>query len=158
MVSMIQATVISVTDHPTEQDALTFCSLLDFEHQRCLQSGRPFHVLVCRLSTTDGTQFPMNESVKKALMSAVRESLHKTDHQGWFLQDLVLGTVLLSLDPRPSTVSSNSEACRIRRLIESRLSVVHSSLVLQFYEYLDLPPVQQWDEEDTTDRTLATLH
>lgn len=154
---MIQTTLIS-ENQPVQQDALTFCSLLDFEHQRCLQSGQPFHVLICRLSTTDGTRFPMNESVKEALMSAVRESLRKTDHQGWFLQDLVLGTVLLSLDQRHSTVSSSSEACRIRRLIESRLSVVHPSLVLQFYEYLDLPPVRQWDEEDASDRALVTLH
>ncbi len=156
MAPRIQTTLIS-ENQLIQQDAQTFRSLLGFEHQRCLQSGQPFHVLICRLSTTDGTRFPMNESVKKTLMSAVRESLRKTDHQGWFLQDLVLGTVLLSLDQRQSTVSSSSEAGRIRRLIESRLAVVHPSLVLQFYEYLDLPPVRQWDEENTTDRALA-LH
>lgn len=154
---MIQTTLIS-ENQPIQQDALTFCSLLDFEHQRYLQSGQPFHVLVCRLSTTDGTRFPMNESVKRALMSAVRESLRKTDYLGWFLQDLVLGTVLLSLDPRQSTISSSSEANRIRRLIESRLSLAHPSLVLQFYEYFDLPPIRQWDEENTTDRALATQY
>jgi hypothetical protein len=155
---MIQTTLIAENDYQTEQDEPTFRSLLDFEHERCLQSGHAFHVLVCRLSTPDGTRFPMNESVKRALKSAVRESLRKTDHLGWFLPDLVLGTVLLSLDTRQSTISSGSEASRIRRLIESRLSLAHPSLVLQFYEYFDLPPIRQWDEEDTINRALATQH
>lgn len=155
---MMQTRLISEHDHQTEHNERTFRSLLDFEYQQCLQSGQAFHVLLCRLSTKDGTRFPMNESVRKALVSAVRESLGKTDHMGWFLQDLVLGTVLLNLDPRRSTVSSSSEASRIRRLIESRLSLAHPSLVLQFYEYLDLPPIRQWDKEDTTDQALAPQH
>jgi hypothetical protein len=155
---MMLSSLISEQDHHTGHDQRTFRSLLEFEHRRCLRSGHALHVLLCRLSTTDGARFPLNESFKQSLMSVVRESLRKTDHLGWFLQDLVLGAVLVSPDPLQSAASSSREAGRIRRLIESRLSLAHPSLILQFYEYLDLPPVRQRDDEDLPDKALATLH
>ncbi len=152
---MTRATLMTPLDLHIEYDEQAFRSLLDFEHEGCLQSGDAFHVLLCRLSTTDGTQFPMNESVKRGLVTAVRESLRKTDPMGWFLQDLVLGALLLNMDQRQSTLSSSSERSGIRRLIERRFSLAHPSLVLQFYEYLDLPPIPQCDRDSLTDRALA---
>lgn len=149
--SMTRITLIPPMGSPVEHDERTFRSLLDLEHRRCRQSGQTFHVLLCRLSTQSGTQFLMTDSVKRAMISAVRESLGKTDHMGWFLQDLVLGALLLSVDPRCSAMSNSSATNRIRRLIEGRLSPAHPSVVVQFYDYLDLPPIK----EDTQDRTFA---
>ncbi len=124
-----------------EHNEHTFRSLLEQEHQRCRRSGQGFHVLLCRLSTPDGMRFPMSASVKRTLLSAVRDSLDTADEVGWVLQDLVLGVLLLSMNPERSA-SRTTETARIRRLIESRLSAAHPSSVLQFYDFLDLPPLE----------------
>ena len=156
---MMQTTLNTTMNLPTEHDEASFRSLLDLEHRRCRQSGHAFQVLLCRLSTHSGTQFLMTDSVKRALISAVRETLGKMDQMGWFLQDLVLGALLLSKDPKQLAVSIGDDGTsRARRLIESRLSLVHPSLVLQFYDYLDLPPIRRFDREDTTRLTLVQQH
>lgn len=139
----------------TEYDEQTFRALLDLEHRRRLQSGHAFHVLLCRPSTQDGAHFRMDESVMRALISAMRESLCKTDHLGWFLQDLVLGVLLLGNDPTRSSISTNDGTSRVRRLTETRLSLAHPSLVLQFYDYIDLPPIQQCHGSHATTRTFV---
>lgn len=123
-------------------DERSFRSLLDLEYQWCLHSGRAFHVLLCRLSTRDGMQCAMDQTVKSALVSAVRESLDTMDHMGWFLQDLVLGALLVGIDAGQSPVFRISKTDQIRRLVENRFCLTHPSLVLQFYDYLDLPPFQ----------------
>jgi len=137
---MMRTTLITAKSVQTEHDEHTFRSLLDLEHRRCRQSAQAFHVLLCRLSTQDGMRFPMNESVKRALVSAMRESLGKNDQIGWFLQDLVLGALLLSLDPWRSAMSNTGGTGWIRQLIEDRFSHAHPSVVIQFYDYLDLSP------------------
>jgi hypothetical protein len=152
---MMQTTLETITDHHPEYDEQTFRSLLDLEHHKCRQSGQVFHVVLCRLSTQNGMPCLMNESVKSTLASAVRESLRKEDSMGWFLQDLVLGALLLSMDPRQSGISSGNRTDQIRRQIESRLSLVHPSLALQIYDYLDLPPIPQRDRKDATNRALV---
>lgn len=124
-----------------EHNEHTFRSLLELEHQRCRRSGQGFHVLLCRLSTQDGMRFPMRASVKRTLLSAVRDSLDTADEMGWVVQDLVLGVLLTDMNPARSTASRTTAATRIRRLIESRLAVAHPSSVLQFYDFLDLPPL-----------------
>lgn len=136
----------------TEFDEHTFHSLLNLEHRRCLRSGLDFHVLLCRLSTEEGARFRITGSVKSVLLSAIRESLCKTDHIGWFLQDLVLGVLLLGSDSRHSVISSNAEMSQVRRFIENQLSHTYPSLVLQFYDYLDLPLIQQYDPTNATAR------
>ena len=157
---MIQTTLRTTMNHPTEHDEASFRSLLDLEHRRCRQSGQAFQVLLCRLSTQSGTQFLMTDSVRRALISAARESLGKLDQMGWFLQDLVLGALLLSKDPRRQLAVSFGDdgTGRFRRLIESRLSLAHPSLVLQFYDYLDLPPIGRFEREDATSPNLVRQH
>lgn len=152
---MRRATTLEGTmDLHTDYDEHWFCSLLDLEHRRCLQSGHASHVLLCRFATQDGVRFPMDQSSRRALVSAVRESLHQTDQTGWFLQDLVSGVLLLNRDSERSAVSRRSETDRIRRQIEGQLSLDHPSLVVQFYEYLDLPPMQQPTWPGTTTQVL----
>jgi hypothetical protein len=51
---MMRTMLITPTSTPAEHDEETFRSLLDLEHDRCLQSWQAFHVLLCRL-TTQGT-------------------------------------------------------------------------------------------------------
>lgn len=148
-----RTTVTAQTGSHAEHDERTFRSLLELEHRRCLQSGHAFHVLLCRLSTQDGMRFPMNEPVKRALVSALKESLDETDQMGWFLQDLVLGALLVR-DRRQSALSNGGGTHRIRRLIESRLSHAHPSVVLQFYDYMDLPPLNA----DAGDRLAVRPH
>ena len=136
----MQTDVIATTHSHVEHDENTFHSLLDHEHRRCMQGGKAFHVFFCRLSTSDGARFAMTASVKRALVSAMRESLGETDHQiGWFLQDLVLGALLLSVEGRQSIVSPSSRWNRFRRHIENRFASTHPSLVVQVYDFLDLP-------------------
>lgn len=149
--SLMRSTLNRPRGRPTEHDEQTFRSLLDSEHRRCLQTRHTFHVLLCRLSTKDGTLFLMNESLKSVLISAARASLHTRDQLGWFLQDLVLGALLLSTDPEYSALSSGGGTSRVRRLIENRFTLAYPSLVLQFYDYLELPPMQRWDLEHETD-------
>lgn len=149
--SMTRTTLIVPTGSHAEHDEQTFRSLLDLEHRKCRQSGQAFHVLLCRLSTQSGTQLLMTDSITRALISAVKESLGKTDHMGWFLQDLVLGALLLNKNPSQSAVSSGNGTSRVRRLIESRLSPTYPSVVVQFYDYLDLPPIKY----NTQDQTFA---
>jgi len=132
-----------------EHNEHTFRSLLELEHQRCRRSGQGFHVLLCRLSTQDGMRFPMSASVKRTLLSAVRDSLGRAGEVGWVLQDLVLGVLLLGMNPARS-VSQTTETARIRRLIESRLAVAHPSSVLQFYDFLDLPPLENHAHDQTS--------
>lgn len=140
---MMQTQVIAATHSHIEHDEETFHTLLDLEHRRCMQGGNTFHVLFCRLSTSDGAQFPMTVSVKRGLVSAMRESLGETNHQmGWFLQDLVLGALLLSVKGRQSIVSPSSGWNRVRRHIERRFASTHPSLVVQIYDFLDLPRVR----------------
>ena len=140
---MMQPTVIAATHSHVEHDEETFHSLMDLEHRRCLQGGNAFHVLLCRLSTLDGARLTMNASVKSALVSAMRESLGETDQIGWFLEDLVLGALLLSVETRQSAVSNGNERNRIRRHIESRLANTHPAVVVQFYDFVDLPRVRE---------------
>lgn len=148
---MMRPMLITAVDAPAEHDEETFQSLLDREHQRCLQSGQAFHLLLCRLSTPEGARLPMNESVKSTMVSAMRESLGQTDQMGWFLQDLVLGALLLSMETKQLIVSNSAGRNRIRRHIESRLAHAHPSLVVQLYEFLDLPRVRR----DVQVRTLT---
>ncbi|MGC4097932.1 MAG: hypothetical protein QM706_12515 [Nitrospira sp.] len=150
--SMIRRTRNTRRGLHTEYDEQTFRSLLDSEHRRCLQAGHTFHVLLCRLSTKDGRLFLMHEPLTSALISAARESIHMTDQLGWFLQDLVLGALLLSTDPRHLALSSEGGSSRVRRLIENRLSPTYPSLVMQFYDYLELPSIQRWDLEHENDQ------
>ena len=93
----------------------------------------------------------MSASVKRTLLSAVRDSLDTADEMGWVVQDLVLGVLLMGMNPARSTASRTIEATRIRRLIESRLAVAQPSSVLQFYDFLDLPPL----ENNAHDQSLA---
>ncbi len=143
-----------MTDLHTEYDERTFRSLLNLEHRRCRHSGQDFHVLLCRLATYEGAPFRIQESVKRALISAVQESLRKTDYVGWFLQDLVLGAILLKQDSGQTDLPSGRCTNQIRRQIEDRLSSAYPSVVFQFYDYLDLPPVQQHVGPRGTDRAL----
>lgn len=133
--------VIAPKHSHVEHDEETFHSLMNLEHRRCLQGGNAFHVLLCRLSTPDGARLTMNASVKRTLVSAMKESLGETDQMGWFLQDLVLGA-LLSVEARQSAVSNSDGRNRIRRHIESRLANTHPSLVVQFYDFVDLPRIR----------------
>lgn len=140
---MMRTMLITPTSTPAEHDEETFRSLLDIEHNRCLQSGQVFHILLCRLTTLDGARFPMDESAKRALISALRESLDTTDQMGWFLQDLVLGALLVSANSKPSDGLTRRGRNGIRRHIENRLAHAHPSLVVQCYDYLDLAPVKR---------------
>lgn len=130
------------TGTPVEHDEETFHSLLDLEHRRCVQSGQAFHLLLCRLSSPDGAQFPIDESVTGAMVAAMRESLGKTAQMGWFLQDFVLGALLPTADTNLSAVSSSSGRNRVQRHIENRIKHAHPSLVVQLYDFLDLPRVR----------------
>jgi hypothetical protein len=125
-----------------EHDEETFHSLLDLEHRRCRQSGKAFHLMLCRLSSPDGARFPMDESVKSTMVSAMRESLGKTVQMGWFLQDLVLGALLPTANTSLPAVSNSSGQSRIRRQIESRIEHAHPSLIVQLYDFLDLPRIR----------------
>lgn len=138
---MMQTPVIAAKHFYVEHDEETFHSLMNLEHRRCMQDGNVFHVLLCRLSSSDGARLTMNASVKRALVSAMRESLGETDQVGWFIQDLVLGA-LLSVEARQPAVSNTDGRNRIRRHIESRLANTHPSLVVQFYDFVDLPRIR----------------
>ena len=139
---MMRAIQIKPTRAPAEHDEETFHSLLDLEHRRCVQSGQAFHLLLCRLSSPDGARFPMDESVKSTMVSAMRESLGKAAQMGWFLQDLVLGALLPTVEARLSAVPNSSGRNRVQRHIESRIRRAHPSLVVQLYDFLDLPRVR----------------
>lgn len=139
---MMQTQVIAAKPSHVEHDEETFHSLLDLQHRRCLQRGTAFHLLLCRLSTPDGAQLPMTASVKRALVSAMGESLGETDQIGWFLQDLVLGALLSSSDASRCAESNTSERNYIRGHIASRLANTYPSWVIQFYDFLDLPRVR----------------
>lgn len=122
-----------------EHDEETFHSLLNLEHRRCRQSGQAFHLMLCRLSSPNVARFPLDESVKSTMVSAMRESLGKTVQMGWFLQDLVLGALLPTAHTSLSAVSNSSGRNRVRRQIESRIEHAHPSLIVQLYDFLDLP-------------------
>ncbi|MGE0643446.1 MAG: hypothetical protein AB7P24_07245 [Nitrospira sp.] len=139
---MTRTSLVLADPSPVEHDEDTFHSLLDLEHRRCMQGGKAFHVFFCRLSTSDGARFPMTASVKQLLLSALRESLDETDQLGWFVQDLVLGALLSSVNAKQSGVSNSTERSRIQRHIESRLLHTHPSLVVQLYDFLDFPRVR----------------
>jgi hypothetical protein len=85
----------------------------------------------------------MNESAKRALISAMRESLGTTAQMGCFLQDLVLGALLVKVDPKQSDGLNSSGRNGIRRHIESWLAHAHPSLVVHCYNYLDLAPIKR---------------
>ncbi|NJL16372.1 MAG: hypothetical protein HC938_03425 [Nitrospira sp.] len=138
---MLRTMLTRPTDAQAEHDEETFRSLLDFEYERCLQCGQAFHVLLCRLTTHDGARFTMNASAKRALVSAMRESLGTTDQMGWFLKDRVLGALLVSVDPTQSDELNSRGRNEIRRHLERRLVHAHPSLIVQCYDYLDLAPV-----------------
>lgn len=139
---MTRTSLVLAEPFPVERDEETFHSLLDLEHRRCMRGGKAFHVLFCRLSTSDGARFVMNASVKRLLFSALRESLDETDQMGWFVQDLVLGALLSSANAKQSGASNSTERSRIQRHIESRLTHTHPSLVVQLYDFLDFPRVR----------------
>jgi hypothetical protein len=148
---MMRAIQITPTRAPAEHDEGTFHSLLDLEHRRCMQSGQAFHLLLCRLSSPDGARFPMDESLKSTMVSAMRESLGKTAQMGWFLQDLVLGALLSTVEARLSAVPNSRERNRVQRHIESRIKHTHPSLIVQLYDFFDFPRVRG----DVQVRTLA---
>lgn len=138
----MQPLTIPATPSYIEHDEETFHSLLDLEHQHCMQSGQAFRLLLCRLSTPDETRPPMNHSIKSTMVSTMREALGETDQIGWFLQDRVLGALLLSAEARQSAVPNSTGRNRVRRQIEHRLTRAHPSLIVQLYEFCDFPRVR----------------
>lgn len=139
---MMRAIPITPTRAPAEHDEEAFHSLLDLAHRRCTQSGQAFHLLLCRFSSPDGARFPIDESLKRAVVSAMRESFDKTAQLGWFLQDFVLGALLPTVEARLSAVPNSSGRNHVQRHIENRIKHAHPSLVVQLYDFLDLPRVR----------------
>lgn len=142
-------------DAIVEYDEPTFQILLSLEQNRCKKSGRGCHLLLCTVSTQDGTPLTMSDTVAALMLSHVREVLRKTDYVGWFLQNRTLGILLTCLEPGAAVISSRRAMDRIRLVLTERLSLHDPSLVLQLYDDLQLPLFEQHRATEATTQTYA---
>ena len=140
-----------------EHDEPTFRLLLSMEQTRCRKSGRGFHLLLCAVSTQDGTPLTMNDSVTALVLTHVRDVLRKTDCVGWFRQNRTVGILLTCLEPGTGVASSRRAMDRIRRILTEKLSLHDPSLVLQLYDDLHLPPFEQQQPAEATTQ-IETRH
>jgi len=141
----------SVQTPVTEYDEPLFRALLELEQRRSRQSGRAVHMLLCTVSSHDGTPVTMSDAVTALLTSHVKNALRKTDHVGWFLKNRTLGVLLTCIEPGAAAISSRRAMDRIRRTLTEKLSLYDPSLVLQLYDDLQLPsPEEQHPAHMTT--------